>query len=527
MATSQSTLQAPVQASAPLRESWRNCAIVIGTLALVRFVLYLLFSGRYDYFRDELYYIACSEHLSWGYVDQPPMIALAVRLERLLFGDSLVALRFFAALAGIAVIALTVLIAREMGGRKFALWLSGICVLTGPIWLSLGYLMTMNAFEHVWWAACAYCVVRYINTRNPRYWLWFGLWAGLGLETKYSITVFGLGIVVGLLLTRERKTLLKPTIWIAGAIALLIFLPNLLWNIHYHWPFVELMHNIHASGRDVVLSPLQFLAQQVLLTGPIALPVWIAGLVWLFFSPTGSRFRALGWAYLVVLIVFMVMHGKNYYPAPAYPMLFAAGGVALESALARFRRPVIGWVYIGAILAAGAWISPMLIPVLPIHRYLSYQEHWLFKPPASEHSHMRSPLPQTYSDQFGWEEIVEATAHAYRELTPNEQKDCAIFAQDYGAAGAIDFFGQRYGLPKALSGHQSYFLWGPRNYTGQCMIVLDDRRERLQELFDRVEYITTSAPHPYALEQQLPVYICHGAKFGSLQELWPKIKKWD
>jgi hypothetical protein len=207
-------------------------------------------------------------------------------------------------------------------------------------------------------------------------------------------------------------------------------------------------------------------------------------------------------------------------------MLFAAGGVAIETLLLRTRKPAIGYIYVAAILAFAAWIAPMVIPVLPIERYLSYQQHWLFKPPASEHSHEHSPLPQTYSDQFGWEEIAQAAAVAYQRLSPAEQKDCAIFAQDYGAAGAIDFFGERYGLPKALSGHQNYFLWGPRGYSGQCMIILDDRRERLEELFARVEFVTTSAANPYALEQQLPVFICRGPRFGSLEQLWPELKRW-
>src|SRR5581483_6349860 len=242
MATSQSTI--PSTTSAPPRESARGAWLVIAVLGVIRFALYLAFSGRYDYFRDELYYIACSNHLAAGYVDQPPLIAFAVRIERLIFGDSLLALRLFPALCGIATIAITVLIAREMGARKLGLWLAGICIMTGPVWLSLCYLMTMNAFEHVFWAACAYCVVRYINTRDPKYWVWFGVWAGIGLETKYAITVFGLGVVIGLLLTRERTVFPKPWIWLGGAVALLIFLPNLLWNIHYHWPFVELMHNI-------------------------------------------------------------------------------------------------------------------------------------------------------------------------------------------------------------------------------------------------------------------------------------------
>jgi len=235
----------------------------------------------------------------------------------------------------------------------------------------------------------------------------------------------------------------------------------------------------------------------------------------------------LGWAYLTVLITFMVLHGKNYYSTPAYPVIFAAGGVAIESALSRIQRPVIGYAYAMVIIGAGTWISPMVIPVLSVDHYLSYQDHWLFKPPAAERSHMRAALPQTYADQFGWEEIVEATVHAYRELTPEEQKDCAIFAQDYGASGAIDFYGPHFGLPKVISGHQSYFLWGPRNYSGQCMIVLGDRRERLEELFEHVEYITTSAPNKYALETELPVYICRGAKFGSLQKAWPFVKHWN
>ena len=509
------------------RATLRDTALVVAVLGVVKFSLYLAFSGRYDYFRDELYYIACSEHLAAGYVDQPPLIAIAVWLERLVFGDSLLALRLLPAFCGIAVITFTVLIGRELGGGKLALWLAGICVLTGPVWLSLSYLMTMNAFEHVFWAACAYCVVRFINTREQKYWLWFGFWAGVGLETKYSITVFGLGIVIGLLFTRERKVFVQPWIWLGGALALLIFLPNLLWNIHYHWPFVELMHNIRASGRDVVLSPPQFLAQQILLCGPAALPVWLSGLLWLMFSRDGSKFRVLGWAYLSVLIIFMILHGKNYYSTPAYPMLFAAGGVAIERALSKVKLPALGYAYAAIVVAAGAWVSPMVIPVLSVDHYLSYQDRWLFKPPAAEHSHERVALPQTYADQFGWEEIVEATAHAFRELPSDEQKNCAIFAQDYGSAGAIDFFGPRYGLPKVVSGHQSYFLWGPRQYTGECMIVLADRRERLEELFERVEYVATSAPNKYALETELPVYICHGPKFGSLQKSWPFVKKWN
>jgi hypothetical protein len=499
---------------------------IIAILCLLKLALHLFVNGRYGYFRDELAYLACSDHLDWGYVDQPPMIALTVRLTRIVLGDSLLALRLPAVLAGMTVIALALLIVRELRGRQFAMWLTGVCLMVGGIWLSLSYLMTMNIYEHVVWTGCSYCVVRYINTRNPRYWLWFGILAGIGLESKYSTGVFALAIVVGLLLTRERKVFLDKWIWVGGAAAFLIFLPNLLWNIHYHWPFLQLIHNIRAEGRDVVLTPLQFVWQQSIIVLPISYPVCIGGAVWLFFSEHGKHFRVLGWTFVFILIFFMVTHGKHYYVAPIYPMLLAAGAVAIESCLGSPALRKIGWVYAGVIALIGAAFAPMTVPLLPVDDYLVYQARFPIKLPVTEHSHARAALPQTYADQFGWTEIVEATTHAWREIPPYEQKDCAIFAQDYGAAGAIDFLGKKYGLPKVISGDRSYWIWGPRGFSGNCLVVLDDRRERLEQLFERVELITVSEPNSYALEQQLPVYICHGAKFGSLEKVWPLIKHW-
>jgi hypothetical protein len=143
-----------------------------------------------------------------------------------------------------------------------------------------------------------------------------------------------------------------------------------------------------------------------------------------------------------------------------------------------------------------------------------------------EYQHRRAALPQWYADQFGWNEIVAETAQAWNQLSPAERSDCAIFAQDYGQAGAIDFLGRRYGLPPALSGHQTYFQWGPRGYSGNCMIVLDDRPDRLAQLFAHVQYIGASADNTYALEKRIDVFICRGAKFGTLAQVWPQLKRW-
>jgi hypothetical protein len=166
------------------------------------------------------------------------------------------------------------------------------------------------------------------------------------------------------------------------------------------------------------------------------------------------------------------------------------------------------------------------MPVLPVDKFISYMDHLPFKVPRSEHSHMRAILPQHFADEFGWEEIVATVNQAYSRLSPEERPDCGIFAQNYGQAGAIDFFGRRYGLPPALSGHQTYFLWGPRGYSGKCLIVLDDSREVLEREFEHVEYVGKSSDNVYAMEREIRVFICRGTKFGSLAEIWPRLKRW-
>jgi len=246
----------------------------------------------------------------------------------------------------------------------------------------------------------------------------------------------------------------------------------------------------------------------------------------LLFSRRLKPYRALGWAYLVAFTVFVVLKGKNYYLAPIYPMLLAAGAVVIESGIERARQAWLKPVTLAVLFASGAWLVPLIVPALPVDQFIVYMNKLPFKVPRSEHSHERAALPQYYADQFGWKEIVAKTAEAHSRLSPEERPGCGIFAQDYGQAGAIDFFGRQYGLPPALSGHQTYYLWGPRGYSGNCLIVLDDNRERLEELFESVEFVGFSTDNPYALEREIPVFICRGAKFGSLEKVWPQLKKW-
>ncbi len=286
------------------------------------------------------------------------------------------------------------------------------------------------------------------------------------------------------------------------------------------------MHNIKADGRDVVLSPAAYFAQQVLIVHPILAPIWIIGVLAFLFSARLKPYRFLGWTYLLAFTVFVILKGKNYYLGPIYAVYLAAGALVIESFIARSRQVWLKPALAAVILASGAWLAPVVMPVLPVDQFISYMDTLPLKVPRSEHSHMRAILPQHYADQFGWEEIVAKVNEAYLKLSPAERATCAIFAQDYGQAGAIDFLGRRYGLPPSLSGHQTYYLWGPRGYSGNCMIVLDDSREKLESMFEHVEYFGTSADNQYALERELPVYICRGAKFGSLASIWPQLKKW-
>ncbi len=515
------------------RGSWFSQGMaVIWAVALAKLFFHIYFNNQYGYFRDEFDYLSCGDHLQWGYVDQPPLIPFLIHFCRAVLGDSLRSIRFIPALASSLLVVQSALLARELGGRRYAMLLTAICVVISPQYLSNGSLLTTNCLEPNLWMGCAYFAILAVKRQNPRYWLWFGVVAGIGLEEKYSIAVFGLGMVVGLLLTEQRRVFLNKWIWIGGAAAFLIFLPNILWNLHYHWPFVQLMRAIRAEGRDVVLGPIAFFFQQTLLLDPITAPIWLAGLFGLLFSRQLRPYRMLGWCYVVCYVVFDVLHGKSYYLAPIYPMLLAAGAIVIQAALDRPEtgRPRLQWLKPAIaviLLASGAHLVPITVPVLSPERFIAYAKTLPFKLPVTEHSHARAPLPQWYSDQFGWKEIADETEVAWNRIPPGERPDCGIFAQDYGQAGAIDFFGRKQGLPGAMSGDRTYWLWGPRGYSGNCMIVLDDRQNVLERYWQNVELVGISAPNTYALEQQIPVFLCKGKRFDSWSNVWPHLKRWQ
>jgi hypothetical protein len=500
---------------------------ILLAVAGVKLVFHLALANRYGVFRDELYFLDCGRHLGWGFVDAAPAIGLYAKVA-LLLGGSLPVLRGIAGLAGAAVVLLTGLLAWRLGGSRFAQGLAAAAALATPIFLAIAGLFTMNVFEPLFWTGCAYVVVRLADGASPRLWLLFGLLAGLGLLNKHSTAFFGAALFVGLLLSPMRRALATPWPWAGAGVAFLVFLPNLLWQAANGFPTLEDLRNVARTGKNVVLGPGAFVLQQVLQQGPHLLPLWLGGLAWLLLARKG-RYRSLGSAFVVFFVLMLAMKAKGYYLTPIFPILLAAGAVALAELLER--RPALAgraWPRIAAaayVVLPTVPIAPLVLPILDPPAFVAFTKTIGFEPPKAEVAH-RGPLPQMFGDQFGWPELVADVAKVWNGLTPEERARAAIFANNYGEAGAINLFGPAYGLPPAISAHQNHFFWGPRGFRGDVLVVLQDDRESLERVCVSVEEAGRHE-HPWGMaEENGSIWVCRGLK-TPLPELWPRLKHWN
>jgi hypothetical protein len=505
---------------------------VMVALCAAKLLLHLFTSVRhYGYFRDELYYLDMARHLDWGYVDAAPLIAVYAKIA-LWMGGSLAALRILPALAGTALVALTILIARELGGGRYAQFLAGLCVLLCPAVLWAGSLMTMNAFEPLFWMGCILVIARILRTGESRLWPWFGLLAGLGLENKHSTLSFGFAVTVALLLTHHRREFARRWIWIAGVIALALFLPNIIWQIRHHFPTIEDLANVRREGKNVVLGPLAFVKEQIFDIRPVLLPAGLLGLFWFL---RDRRWRVLGLTFAVFFVLMEVAHAKNYYVFPIYPMLLAGGAVAIERTIDRTKERRLAnraaWIRttiraaVVAIVALGTLPAvPLVTWFLPPERLLAYEDAMGLKPSKAE-VHHESLLPQPIADQFGWPEMVREVATIYDSLPPDERAKTGIWAGNYGEAGAINQFGPRYGLPHAWSRHQNHWYWGPPPQVYKNLIVvqwsLEDVRDNCTS-FQAFEHYQRFGMG----EENAPMYLCRGVTFD-IQKIWWHSHHWN
>ena len=508
------------------RQILQNDFAIVTVLALFKLIFHLATSSGYGYFRDELYYIAASKHLAWGYVDFPPFVAFITAITRRLFGESLFALHLFPALAGALIVLLAGLMARELGGGKFAQGLAALAVLVAPQFLGTDSLLSMDAFDQLWWVLAAYVVILIFKRDDPRLWLAFGIVAGIGFLTKVTMAYFGAALVVGLLLTSHRKYLTSKWLWLGGVIALVIFSPYIVWQIANGFPTLDFW-KMYASGKTYPVTPIEFIAQQILIMQPFALPLWLAGLAHFLFARDGKNYRPLGISYVVLFVVFMLQQAKSYFFAPAYPMLFAAGALALERFIARRAWNWLKPTYATLLIVSGALMAPMAMPLLPVEMFISYASPLGSDATIKQERLQTAELPQHFADRFGWEEMTATVARVYRGLSPQEQAQACIFTGNYGEAGAIDFFGKKYGLPNAISGHNSYWLWGPADCTGEIVIGVGIQRQDWEGGFARVEQAdVVHCQYCMPYENNRPVYLGRDLQIP-LKANWIRVRHYD
>lgn len=497
---------------------------MVATIAVAKLVLHLGLGGRYGYWIDELYFIACGEHLAWGYVDHPPIVAVVANASRMVLGDSLVAVRLCSAVAGALLVLLGGWIARELGGGRFAQAVTAVAILVAPVYLLFHGLLTMNAYEPVFWMIGASIALRLARREDPRLWLALGLVAGLGFLNKYSMSFFVAGLVAGLVLGRLHGLVLTWWTLAGAAMALAIVLPNLLWQVEHGWPTLELLRNARRYQHAPV-TPLEFVWGQIQVVHPFTLPLWLGGTLFLLGSPHMKPVRFLGWTFVVMFGAFLAMQAKTYYLAPIYPLPMAAGAVALERLCARPRLRWLGPTVVVTLLVGGALLAPYALPILPVSMLPRYLQLLPVEEVRPETRPM-AEVPQIFADELGWESLVDEVAAVYQGLSPIEQADAVIWGLGYGEAGAVDLFGESRGLPPAVSGFQNYYLWGPGSGTWRVVIAVGIPAESLAPWFERVETVATVAcPLCMPDRREVPIAVCRGLR-PPIGEFWPLVKCW-
>ncbi|HEX6817922.1 MAG TPA: glycosyltransferase family 39 protein [Ktedonobacterales bacterium] len=505
-----------------------DLAPAVWIIAGISFVAHVLVGNNYGYFRDELYVMAMSQHPGFGYVDVPPLVPWITLIPRLLTGNAVWALHVISALVCAGTILLTGLMARLLGGSPWVQGLAALGSATALVLLAGGSTYTYDVFDQLWWALAATILIALLRDERPRRWLAFGAVAGLGLLTKETILFWGFALVAGLLLTSQRRLLFTRWTLLGGLIAVALFSPFVIWNAFNDWASLQYWagYSANHSGGG---TPLDFVANQILVMNPLSVPLWVAGLVY-FFSARGARYRVFAWAYLILFVLFMAISAKSYFLAPAYPPLFAGGAMIFGNWRARWRawgpRVVAGYAVVLALV--GILLAPAAMPVLPPAVYAH-----VYGPSGNSGSQQESGdtygLPQSLADRFGWPEQVALIAQVYGTLPADEQREACIFTSNYGEAGALIEFGPRYHLPPTISGHNAFYVWGPESCTGQVLITINVPPQDAAQAYNSVTLAArTSCAACVSFENDTPILILREPKAtASFAQLWQEAKHYD
>ena len=472
-----------------------------------------LFPINYGFWRDELYYIALSKHLAWGYVDVPPLMPFCIAGMRFIFGESTFAMHLLPAIIGAIILVLTREIVKKLGGHLYAQTLTLLCMVTAGTRIFMVSNITYDVFDHLFWALCLYFLALLLTSENKKYWLYLGVFAGLGLMSKFGMCWLMFGVVLAMLFTKERRYFCTWQIWIGGVIALVILSPYLIWIVQTHFLTFEYFANYAKSSAVITLS--SFFIEQIKSMNPVSFPIWILGIYYFLFDREGSKFRLFGLAYIFIAAVIIIQQAKFYTILPIFPVLFAGGAVFIERTAKKFRSLYfIGIAYAFLLTTVGIITIPAARPIFPVDltiKYLNYTG--LFKSGSKMNTEKYSLglLPQTFADSFGWQEMTDQIAKIYYALPETERSNTVIVTRNYGEASGIYFYGKKYNLPMPISQHLQYYVWGYRNMTDTGTAILIGWKDD-EPVCKEVRQVG-QAYNKYAIPyENQPIFICRGLK---------------
>jgi hypothetical protein len=479
--------------------------LVIIFAALVKFALHLIYSPGYGFFLDELYTLSLSRHLAFGYVDLPPLVPALVALSRSLLGESFFAMHIVPALAGAATLVFVCLIAKEFGGRTFAVALSALAFIVVPLWLMFDSIFCYDSIDQMILAGFLFTLIRFLRHGNRKLWLWLGLIAGMACLTKMTILFLGPGFLVALLVSKYRKDLLTPWPWLGAVLCLILVSPYLLWEIANHWPTLEYWLN-YGTYRVYKASPAQYFMNILAFMNPLLLPLWAAGLYRLFRRLNGVNYGFLGLLFVVTTALMFYLHASVRMLGELFVPLSAASAVFLEELLTGARWKIgLRAVPVAYLLGAGVFVMPTTLPIQPIesvYHMPASVKYWYQS--VREFNGGNSYAPLILTGRLGWEEFARDVAAVYDQLPPEDRAVAGIYTDHYVTASAIDRYAPQYGLPHAVSGSLTYYLWGP-GYSWDVMIIVTGRTNILSVFFDECEQKAVSDK---AALSKFYLYVC-------------------
>ncbi|NWF90457.1 MAG: glycosyltransferase family 39 protein [Ignavibacteriaceae bacterium] len=492
-----------------MKTEHRPLPTIIILLALINLLIHLITTGFFNYgiFRDELYYLACTKRLDFGYVDHPPFSIYILALWKLVFGDSLFAIRLIPALVSTLSLFMLGIVTKRLGGKRPAIIIAVLAFMTTPIFLGMNTIFSMNTFDFLFWITSTYFLLRIVQEENQKMWIWLGIVIGLGLLNKTSMLWLAAGILGATVFTPLRKDLKTKYPYLAVLIALLIFSPFIIWNILHDFAHLEFMQNA-ATRKYGGLTPISFIADQLLILNPLSILIWLPGFYFFFFDDAGKKVKAVVFIWIITFVILFINgHSKGEYIAPAYQILFAGGAVIIEKW--SVTKAWLKYTIAIPIILASLFFTPFARPLLSPESFLKYQNLIGLKPPSNE-GH-ETILPQFYSDMFGWEDLAKQVSKVYQSIPKSEQDKTVVYCSNYGKAGAIEYFSKKYNLPKVICPHNSYWFWWPMSNDYSTLIIIGGEIEDHLTSIKDVRAITTyQTDYAMPYENNLTIYVGRG-----------------